>query len=62
MSSRSYVGRINNDGSIEAVYIHHDGYFSYVGNILGFPNYKVSRRNQKDVLFIVIFYFEREKP
>ena len=34
MSSRSYVGRINNDGSIEAVYIHHDGYFSYVGNIL----------------------------
>lgn len=34
MSTRSFIGIKENDGTIKAIYCHHDGYVSYVGAIL----------------------------
>lgn len=34
MSTRSHIGIINKDGSIEVVYCHHDGYLSFTGQRL----------------------------
>lgn len=34
MSTRSMIGRKNPDGTVTAVYCHHDGYPEYVGNML----------------------------
>ena len=34
ISTRSRIGIINKDGSIESIYCHYDGYIEGVGNIL----------------------------
>lgn len=34
MSTRCYVGKMNSDGSIRAIYVHHDGYLDGVGAVL----------------------------
>ena len=34
MATRSHIGIINKDGSIEVVYCHHDGYLSFTGQRL----------------------------
>lgn len=34
MSTRSHIGIINKDGSIEVVYCHHDGYLEFTGKRL----------------------------
>lgn len=34
MSTRCYVGKLNKDGTVRAIYVHHDGYIKYVGAIL----------------------------
>ena len=34
MSTRSFIGIKENNGTIKAIYCHHDGYVSYVGAIL----------------------------
>lgn len=34
MSTRSFIGIKEQDGTIKAIYCHHDGYVSYVGAIL----------------------------
>jgi len=34
MSTRSYIGRLNENGSVDYVYCHHDGYPSGVGSLL----------------------------
>lgn len=34
MSTRSHIGIRNEDGSLDVIYCHHDGYLSYNGNIL----------------------------
>ena len=34
MSTRCYIGIKNDDGSIDAIYCHHDGYPSYMGKML----------------------------
>ena len=68
MSTRSYVGRINKDDSIEAVYIHHDGYFSYMGNTLlenfnslESVNFIISRGNASSITDEVGYEGKNEK-
>jgi hypothetical protein len=34
MSTRSFIGKVQEDGSVRYVYCHHDGYPSHVGAIL----------------------------
>lgn len=34
MSTRSYIGKLNSDGSVTGVYCHHDGYPDGVGKTL----------------------------
>lgn len=34
MSTRSMIGRLNDDGTITGIYCHFDGYLSHVGRIL----------------------------
>lgn len=34
MSTRSRIGIVNSNGSVESVYCHHDGYLSGVGKVL----------------------------
>lgn len=34
MSTRSRIGILNEDGSVDSIYCHHDGYLSYNGNLL----------------------------
>lgn len=34
MSTRGYVGRLNDDGSVDAIYNHHDSYFEGLGSDL----------------------------
>lgn len=43
MSTRCYIGIKNSDGSVDAIYCHHDGYFSYMGNML-MENYKDEKK------------------
>lgn len=46
MSTRSWIGIQNNDGSIESIYCHFDGYVSHNGKIL-FQNYKDEKQIRK---------------
>lgn len=39
MSTRCRIGYVREDGKIESIYCHHDGYLEYVGKILR-DNYK----------------------
>lgn len=34
MSTRSFIALQNKNGSVDAIYCHHDGYIEYVGNLL----------------------------
>lgn len=34
MSTRSLIGIVKKDGSIQSIYCHHDGYFEGVGKVL----------------------------
>lgn len=34
MSTRCMIGKLHDDGSVSAVYCHHDGYPKYVGKLL----------------------------
>ena len=34
MSTRSRIGILNADGSVDSIYCHHDGYLSHVGDLL----------------------------
>lgn len=43
MSTRCYIGIKNSDGSVDAIYCHYDGYFSYMGNML-MKNYKDEKK------------------
>lgn len=36
MSTRSYIAKLNSDGTSKLVYCHHDGYIDYVGKTLHF--------------------------
>lgn len=36
MSTHAGIGKLQADGSVKAIYCHHDGYPSYVGEILKF--------------------------
>lgn len=34
MSTNAIIGKLQADGTVRSVYLHHDGYFSYAGRIL----------------------------
>lgn len=34
MSTRSRIGILNDDGSVDSIYCHHDGYLSHTGDLL----------------------------
>ena len=34
MSTNAIIGKLQADGTVRSVYLHHDGYFSHAGRIL----------------------------
>ena len=34
MSTNAIIGKLQGDGTVRSVYLHHDGYFSHAGRIL----------------------------
>lgn len=46
MSTRSYIGIVNKDGTVRAIYHHFDGYLSYLGRMLT-THYQTEERVNK---------------